>query len=98
MSRSEVGCAQEMASVITNGLSGSHLSFLLFSELLHPKAASPLYLQAVCCNYLCDNQRNKEKPCLVVLSWEGGHFPQSTTLLERLLLLFPWQELGDTWD
>lgn len=41
MPRSEVGCAQEMASVITNGLSCSHFSFLLFSELLRPKAASP---------------------------------------------------------
>lgn len=41
MSCSELGCAQEMASIITNDLSCSHLSFLLFSELLHPKAASP---------------------------------------------------------
>ena len=41
MSCSELGCAQEMASIITNCLSCSHLSFLLFSELLCPKAASP---------------------------------------------------------
>lgn len=73
----------------------------LFSPILRaasPSGCFPLYLQAVCCNSACDNKRNKEKPCLMVLSWEGGHFPQSTTLLERLLLMFPWQELGDTWD